>query len=433
MNAAKLKQIYGSQLGIRALDGADTIIKIPPKPPDGWPRTGVEAFGLKVDLDVKRSGQTASHPAFLKIFKTAVREREQRVRLLIEMGLAKQHGLFSGIPFGWLGRLPINGVDIIAHCTRMIGGPPEDFGRLRQSKRWMAFDQKARQRFAAELAVAVAGLERAGIVHGDISPGNILVGQINGKGMCILCDYDGYSSHLAPRLPRKDDNRLPCRPLGSPGYQYPDLIAALKQDQHNEADIWVETDRFALGVAICEMMVWSNEIEALLQKEGREEFLSRDLIAKRDLSRLPRDVIASFPKGFNLLDKALHVAGPAAMPSPEDWLRVLGFEDDAVEFKGSPLITAARMRGTSRSAKSAFRLLHQDGDFGKANPEFAGTGYRFFQNKLELRFAKGPVKRRRHGRLADVTADFDSVIANPGDIFYVGEWEFEIFDSSDGA
>jgi hypothetical protein len=251
--------------------------------------------------------------------------------------------------------------------------------------------------------------------------------------MCLLCDYDGFFSHLAPRLPRKDENKVACRPLGTIGYQYPDLIDALNKDTHHDADIWVETDRFALAVAICEMMVWSDDIETMLQKEGREEFLPPKLISARDLSPLPKNIYASFPKGFDLLDKALRASRPSSMPSPEDWLRVLGFDDEAIEFKGRPIITVSRIRGNLRSKKGTFRLTKQEGDFGKADKQFAGSGYRFIKNRLELRFANGPIKRRREGRLADVTADFDSVVANPGDIYYVGEWEFEIADSPDAV
>ncbi|MGC2330881.1 MAG: serine/threonine-protein kinase [Candidatus Acidiferrales bacterium] len=302
-----------------------------------------------------------------------MRERELRTRLLIEMELAKKNDFFFGIPFGWLGRLNINGVEIIAHFTRMIRGPydggPEDFGRVRSSGRWAPFDKDARLRFAAELAVAVAGLERAGIVHGDISPGNILIGNSSSNGaICILCDYDGYHNAQVPRLPRKD-GAFPCRPLGSPGYQYPDLISTLKADMRNDADIWVQTDRFALGVAICEVVVWSDEVEKLLQNEGRGQLLADDVIENRDLSRLPTRIIDRFPDGFLLLDKAIRANSPDSMPSPEDWLRVLGFDDEPWNYRGRPVITLFNGRGNSRAKRGAYRIVRETGQI----PQVSGT------------------------------------------------------------
>ena len=431
INAASLRQIYGAKLQIKTRDGADAAIRIPQQPA-GWPRPGSEAYGLRTELDIERPAGKETIPAFLKLFRTEVKEREVRTRLLIAMELAKKSHFFHGIPFGWLGRFKINNVELNAHFTRMIRGPysggPEDFFRLRGDGRWAAIGTEQRRRFAAELAAAVAGLERAGIVHGDISPGNTLIGQSSsGHDICILCDYDGYHSNRVPRLPRKSD-KLSCRPLGSPGYQYPTLIQAIEADAHSDADIWVETDRFALGVAICEMLVWSDEVDKILQADGRGQLLPNELIKSRDLSLLPARVIDAFPQGFLLLDKALRAGSPAAMPSPEDWLRILGF-DEAVEYKGRPLITVFSRHGNGRAKQGSFRLASASGDFAKAVPQLAGIKYAFDEQRLELQFAPTrAVRRRREGRLADIAAGGGAVSANPGDTYYVGEWEFEVDD-----
>lgn len=431
INAAALRQVYGASLQIRTRDGADAVIRIPQQP-TGWPRPGSEAYGLRTELDIERPNGKETIPAFLKLFRTEVKEREVRTKLLIAMELAKKSHFFHGIPFGWLGRFKINNVELNAHFTRMIRGPynggPEDFFRLRGDGRWSRIDAERRRRFAAELAAAVAGLERARIVHGDISPGNILIGQSSsGQDICILCDYDGYQNNRVPRLPRKAD-KLNCRPLGSPGYQYPALIQAIETDPHSDGDIWVESDRFALGVAICEMLVWSDQVDKILQADGRGQLLPNELIKNRDLSRLPPRVIDAFPEGFLLLDKALRAGSPGAMPSPEDWLRTLGF-DEAVEYKGRPVVTVFGRRGNSRAKQGSFRLMNASGDFARAVPQLAGVKYAFDEQRLELQFAPTPaVRRRREGRLADVAAGGGAASANPGDIYYIGDWELEIDD-----
>src|SRR5262249_44960501 len=202
-------------------------------------------------------------------------------------------------------------------------------------------------------------------------------------------------------------------------------------DTQNDADIWVQSDRFALGVAICEMVVWSDEVDAILRKEGRGQLLPDDIIMKRDLARLPKRLIDTFPDGFLLLDRALHATGPASMPSPEDWLRVLGFDEEK-EFQGRPVITVYRTRGNSRAKYGTARLLAAKGDLSKVALQLADLAFQITDAKLEFRFPSGPmVKRRRNGRLADVTSGIRFVVANPGDTYYVGEWELEIADRVD--
>jgi hypothetical protein len=174
--------------------------------------------------------------------------------------------------------------------------------------------------------------------------------------------------------------------------------------------------------------VWSDQVDKILQADGRGQLLPNELIKSRDLSRLPTHVIDVFPQGFLLLDKALHAGSPAAMPSPEDWLRILGF-DEAVEYKGRPLVTVFSRRGNGRSKQGSFRLMNTSGDFAKAVPQLAGIKYAFDEQRLELQFAPTlPVRRRREGRLADIAAGGGAVSANPGDIYYIGDWEFEVDD-----
>jgi hypothetical protein len=442
ITATDLENIYDHELKITTRDQEDATIRILPKG-GGWPRAGAEAIGLKTKFEIRRSTrglQIESMQAFLKIFKSDVPQRAERIRLLIARELAKKHEAFHGIPFGWLGKFNINGVELIGHFTRMIPGPynggPEDFGRLRGSgqgpHRWATFTEGDRKRFGGELASAVAGLETCGIIHGDISPGNLLIGQSNltKEHMCILCDYDGYYSPQVPLLPRKN-GRTPCRPLGSPGYQYPALRAAMLADKAGDANIWVQTDRFALSIAICEMMIWSDSVEAYLEVEGRDHLLGDEMITARDAGRLPRNILDSFPDGFEMLDRALKANSPSSMPSPEDWLRVLGFDEPPVAFTGRPDVIVFRRQGNSRQKMTTVHLTKLTGNFGPAVSQLKALSYRFTNKLLTFDAPKTmKVSRRRNGRLTDVQTGFRPIIANPGDIFYfgLGTLELEIVD-----
>jgi hypothetical protein len=78
--------------------------------------------------------------------------------------------------------------------------------------------------------------------------------------------------------------------------------------------------------------------------------------------------------------------------------------------------------------QGTYRLGEERGDFEKVSPELA-VSYEFLENKLRLRFLSNlPVKRRRDGQLAAITPEVGSIFANPGDIYYQGEWEFQLSD-----
>src|SRR5262249_16780807 len=199
----------------------------------------------------------------------------------------------------------------------------------------------------ADLACAIAQLEQLGIVHGDVSAANILIGQTGaGKPICILCDYDDYSHVLVQRLPRNITPSL-RRLLGTSGYRYPDLAIAMNSALLNGSDVSVITDRYALGVAICEMMVWSDAVEHILQ---RQNLVSDRMAVDRDLSSLPQQIIEDFPQGFDLLHRAVRASSATSMPSPQDWLSVLGYEQQIEELQIQPSVVATAK--SSRRAKS---------------------------------------------------------------------------------
>src|SRR5262249_34642934 len=160
------------------------------------------------------------------------------------------------------------------------------------------------------------------------------------------------------------------------------------------------------------------------------QLLPDDVIVSRDLSRLPTRIIDNFPAGFLLLDKALRVSSPNDMPSPEDWLRVLGFDAEPWNYRGHPMITVFQGRGTTRAKRGTYRVTRSKGGI----PHVTGVGYEFMDGKLEFFFpANLSVKRRRDGRIAQVASGVGTVAANPGDTYYVGEWQVEIIDYVENA
>jgi serine/threonine protein phosphatase PrpC len=89
---------------------------------------------------------------------------------------------------------------------------------------------------AVRLAKAVAALHRAGIVHRDVKPDNVLLEQDRGGGAGLRLLDLGVA-----RLPRLEDFPAPDIP-GTPSYMAPELFAGQAGDELS--------DQFALGVTI---------------------------------------------------------------------------------------------------------------------------------------------------------------------------------------
>lgn len=425
ISAVDLRQLFGQKFNVPNLASGGSVVEfyIQNRTP-GWPRTGLEAIGLLVDCDHPTRGHV---PSFLKIFKADVPERLQRNNFLIKLGLAHHHEwLFTGMPYMAISKT-INGVRIIGHAAQQIRGKgqvAEDFGRLRVQGRW-ALDRDTRTRLAGHLCCAIRALEKMDIVHGDISAGNIMIGvDGHNEPAAMLCDFDGfYKPGIAP-LPQS------IRPIGTMGYQYPEL---LYQRNSRHPDIIVKTDRFAMAVMLCELMVWPNKAEDI---EDREQLLTDDMIERRSLDGVPKDLVREWPAGFDLLEHALRAQTIQNMPSPAQWLGALDVNigpGPAKSFSGRPLIDLFRRHGSQapRLVKQV-RLDSNNGDFGKVHPKYPELQQLQFDvsnRKLKLRLGwNAPVFLRRERELYELGMAPREVEAQPEDVVISNFWELVISD-----
>jgi serine/threonine protein kinase len=398
-------------------------------------RDGLEAYGLRL---MHHHSQLGDIHAFLKIFKADLPQRRERSEFLISLGLAGQHEwVFQGVPYGWFGRKQINGVEVIGHATKFIGlqygAPAEEFFILKDSGDWDGYAADERRAFACHLASAVDALERMQFTHGDLSHRNIMIGPgPGGRRVCCLCDFDGFAHPKVPLLPRQH-NGQPVRPLGAEGYQYPELLARIAADARNSDDrVYVETDRFALGVLACEMVAWTNDLP---QRLKREQLLSDEMISKRSLRSLPDDVKQRFTAGFNLLERALQAGSCADMPSPRDWLEALGLPSivQNVSFQGEPFLQVFDRKKHRRLVSRARLNTKNSGDFGALQTDLRIVSYRRTDdNKVNIAIAGPlPAALRRAGRTQSISADGRKDLAvQPGDVIIIGDWELLFEDST---
>lgn len=425
ITASDLKVLYGQTFNLKNLQGEESRFHIP-HPGNGWPRSGLEAYGLLVECQHPSRG---SVPSFLKIFRLDLPNRSVRTAHLIHLGLAKHHPwLFQGMPYVAMKHFRINGLSVVGHIAQQIRGlngtAAEDFARLRSLQGWKATPEE-RTRVAGHLCCAVAALEQLSLVHGDLSSRNVMIGAAqDGEIAAILCDFDGFYHPSQPLLPREHNN-IPCRPMGALGYQYPHLLAELA---NGASDPFVRTDRFALAVLVCELMVWDNTVACELD---REELLSDEIIRKRDLALLPAQVRWKWKDGFDLLQDALNARDIAEFPSPETWLHLLLGKP----FVGRPQIKIYRRKGR-RELLREVRLGSAQGDLSPAHRTLSDVKFYVspttsgFECRLEFVWNAPVFLRRRGGRPQDVGKGPTSLTVQPGDIVNSNQWEFEIIDSA---
>ncbi len=425
MNATLLQDLYGQELKIRRRDSGELVrfeIQSYVTGQVERPRVGLEGYGLNVNCYHPQKGKIAS---FLKVFKYDVPERRQRSRFLYQLGLAKHHDwLFKGLPYAILPMTRINNVHIVGHIAQRIlddqGQQAPNLKELLEGERWN-YSTKQRRRFCGEICCAVVTLEGLSMIHGDISLGNVLIGTNpkTGKAVATLCDFDAFYHPTQSLLPLKY-RRRPTRPAGALGFQYP---ALLEQIEGNDPDVCVRTDRFALGVAVCQMMVWDNKLSDQLK---REELLTTEIIKARDLGRLPGDLRDRWPVGFGMLQSALEAKNIDEIPGPRQWLEAVGGPPPPV-----PVIHTRKRRPKARGARylepPLARLKSASGTLGAVHAELGPVSFERRGQDVLLSFAwEAPVLKKSFGGIYRQLDQMEQVKIQPGESITSNGWELEV-------
>ena len=97
--------------------------------------------------------------------------------------------------------------------------------------------------WAAQVAIALAVAHRKGVIHGDVKPANVLIGE---DGRVKLTDFG------MARLASRDSQDSPL--LGTPAYWCPEQILGKPQD--------ARSDIFSLGVVLYEMITGNRPFDS---------------------------------------------------------------------------------------------------------------------------------------------------------------------------
>ncbi|MDZ5649568.1 protein kinase domain-containing protein [Nitrospirillum sp. BR 11828] len=174
---------------------------------------------------------------------------------------------------------------------------------------------------AVKLAKAVAALHRAGIIHRDIKPDNVI---IDGAGGLRLIDLG------VVRLPGMED--FPAEQIpGTPSYMAPELLAGEPGDER--------TDLYALGVTVYHLFTGAypyGEIEPFQRPRfGVPVPVQQrrpDLPTWLDLSVMKAVAANPADRPGDVLEFALELEAGAAHPTPRPTRRRSLYDRDPVRF-----------------------------------------------------------------------------------------------------
>lgn len=406
---------------------------------ENWPRRGGEGIVVPVTCHHPSKGDI---PSILKCFDLVAKERGHRQKHLLGFGLASAHDwLYQGVPYSWIDK-EILGHRVYGHVAKHVGvdGDGDDFRIVRSQDKMDFFSAAQRRECAAQLCCAVAGLENLGLVHGDLSPANIVLTKKDDDSVsCILIDFDGFHGIGVPVLPREVDGRV-MRMFGSPGYQHPTLMRAIAAEnkQVRNDDLIVESDRYALAVLCFELVTWTT---AIAEEMTDNVMLDHEKLGNGVLD-VPEAAKASWKAGYELLNKATNARYPDELPSPEDWLDNLGFQNSITsareEWKDqSPKIRILRVHGNATP-----KLVREvnftnesgsTGSFGVVDERLRQYTYGYshdngaFNSVWFSADTGNKVLLQRDRRTKMLGENPGKIIVRKGDVCLTDNWKFEIY------
>lgn len=409
----------------------------------GWPRRGGEGI---VSPIICKHPEKGDIPSIIKLFDSVLPDRATRQSHLVRFGLAGKHDwLYEGVPYAWVD-MTVAGHRIYGHVAKHVcyNRKGDDFRIVRDTPEINDFTEENRRAMAGQLCNAIVGLERLKIVHSDLSPANIVIGKQSDDDVhCVLIDYDGFFSPNVPKLPRQYNGKQ-LRMLGSPGYQHPSLVRQIQTDNGKDDTLFVANDRFALGVLCFELMVWTEQVSKSLV--GRPQLIDEDELANSRLV-IPDAVKPVWPEGLKLLEESVAAPDVNSLPSPEDWLRALGFlgadwRSLRKEWATTTFLKIYRRRGNQ--APERHQLIHFEGksgqgDFKKVDARLSDVVYTYknesgrctgFSVKVK---SSNPVLIKRDGITKNLGVRPDEIEIGPGDQLLTDDWIFEFQDASFGT
>ncbi len=439
-----IKDLCGKSFNVEnSVDGTKVKFQFPSKF-DGWPRRGGEAIVAPI---ICKHPQQGDIPSIMKFFDHVVPGRAKRQTYLLNFNLAGTFDhLYEAVPYLWVDKT-VASHRLYGHVAKHVchNRPGDDFERVRlhDTDNMDNFSENNRREMAAELCNAILGLEKLNIVHTDLSPKNIVIGKYSdSEAHCVLIDYDGFHSPHAPKIPRQHKGNL-VRMLGTPGYQHPSLMRRIEQDNGMDDGLFVENDRFALGVLCFELMTWTKKVADNLQS-SQIGLLSEEALKQGRLD-VPVEVKSAWPEGFQLLEEAVKEPDTNSLPGPEDWLHVVRPElkpQNRKSWKTTVFLRIFRQRGNQTPIKKQrlhFESQAGQGSLGKVDARLSDIAYSYKNEngrcvsfKIHITSA-APVLMKQDRKTKNLGVRPDAIEVEPEDQILTDGWLLEFQDAAQGT
>jgi hypothetical protein len=273
-----------------------------------------------------------------------------------------------------------------------------------------------RMRLAAQLCNSVRVLEGGGLVHGDLSAANMMI-EAHGSGepRIQLIDYDGFYHASAALIPCTDQDG--GRGWGSNGYRSASYQA---MDEH----VVVKSDRVAMALLVLELGVFRTEdIEVL----GRDTLVDQVDIDAR-APQLPADIVARWPEGWALTQRAIAADPPEAAPSPSEWCAALArwavrssttaSEDDAdaetrAMTRGGGLPPLPLLIREANQPDRRVRITRHTGTFAAVSHRLAWLSYVHGGETVKIQGKPpGDLFVRIHGKVTKLAGTIDVTVGS---------------------
>lgn len=307
-----------------------------------WAGSEGFVFGIEVRVDGKPKEDQSHGKLLLKVLSDeAIRtpgEGELRKRraeflcspamnlhLRLRMHDVKDRLLFAGAPvLSFTHSLGMGDGSGEYICTVMhnAGAPARcrvmQWGELREQR---ILSVRERLWLAHDLARCVGIMEELDLVHGDLSPDNVLVlipESASNRPKISLVDFDLFYARtaLCPMLPLHGPPPDGVAP-GHEGYQPPLGMRLYDIENGEGSDHSVRYDRFALGLLVFEFLAWCGVTwgEPLIRQDSIDRLKTNE-DSRKLLGNL---AFALSNQVLNLLGRAIN-RDSAGWPSPQEWI-----------------------------------------------------------------------------------------------------------------
>ncbi len=291
--------------------------------------------------------------AYLKFFTRPTAKRLDRTMWLIAQRMHAWLPNLAAAPLAWgdtrIARSDTNAdFDFAGYLARAVPGKTWLELKTAVSEDSIRLSDDARRRCVRDLLVSLAVLEEAGVVHGDLSPNNIVIDlEPSGERSSLyLIDFDAFVAESAGQ--NRAVTVAEGGTYGTDGYCPPDLAAAATG---GDGSIAPRSDRYGRDMLLLELLL----MDCGLSADDPPSLWDRDLVDLRMAARRsrrwgtfvgagspgPRGRVRHARRRPPQLDRACRPAWPAAAGAAPLAAGRAGAEHDA-DAARPPHVASAR-------------------------------------------------------------------------------------------